>query len=167
MTFRHVVTSWMRIAAAIGLTATGCGTAPSTLPSGSVTPQVTTVGAFTLVQEPEAGIGPIRDMIAGAKTSVHMTMYELASDDIVDALVAAHTRGVQTQVLLDSAFHGQVVNTAAFQRLFSGGVDVRWAPPTTIVHQKTITIDDARAAIGTGNLVAKYEASSRVICTAR
>jgi cardiolipin synthase len=161
MTFRHVVTSWMSIAAAIGLTATGCGTAQSTLPGGSDTHQVTTVGAFTLVQEPEAGFEPIRDMIAGAKTSVRMTLYELTSDDIVDALVAAHARGVQTQVLLDSAFHGQAVNTAAFQRLSSGGVDVHWGPRTTIVHQKTTTIDDARAAIGTGNLIAKYQASSR------
>jgi cardiolipin synthase len=91
-----------------------------------------------VVQEPEAGFEPI-----------------------VDALVAAHARGVQTQVLLDSAFHGQAVNTAAFQRLSSGGVDVHWGPPTTIVHQKTITIDDATAAIGTGNLIARYEASSR------
>ena len=46
-------------------------------------------------------------------------------------------------------------------QLKAAGVDVRWAPAATIFHQKTLTADDAKTAIGTANLVAKDHPSSR------
>jgi cardiolipin synthase A/B len=154
MTFRRAVIARAISAVAIVMTATACNATPSPWFTGRANVEVSTeVGAFTLVQEPEAGVGPVRDLIAAAKRSVRMTMYELASDEIVDSLLSAQRRGVQIQVLLDRAYHGGAVNSAAYQRLSSGGVDVKWAPPDTIDHQKTIAIDDATAAVGTGNLV--------------
>jgi phosphatidylserine/phosphatidylglycerophosphate/cardiolipin synthase-like enzyme len=57
---------------------------------------------------------PVDGLIAGAQRSVRITMYELSDPDAVAAVIAAAHRGVDTKVLLASAFHGRDVNSAAF-----------------------------------------------------
>jgi cardiolipin synthase A/B len=96
-----------------------------------------------------------------------MTMYQLSDPDAVDALIDAHQRSVDVKIILDAAFHGEATNAAAYQQLHDAGVAVTWAPNDVIYHQKTITVDDTTAAVGTGNLTKHYYLSSRVICTAR
>jgi hypothetical protein len=39
--------------------------------------------------------------------------------------------------------------------------EVKWAPNGVIYHQKTITVDDTTAAVGTGNLTPQYYSTSR------
>lgn len=68
----------------------------------------------------------------------------------------AHHRGVTVRVILDRAFHGQQVNQGAYRQLTAAAVSVHWASAGQIFHQKTITIDAARALIGTGNLTTLY-----------
>jgi cardiolipin synthase A/B len=116
---------------------------------------------YQLIQEPDAGYAPIIGLISGATGSVRMTMYELTDPAAVKALIDDHHRGVDTRVILDAAFHGRQTNTDAFQQLSDAGVGVRWAPNGVIYHQKTITVDDATAAVGTGNLEPQYYSTSR------
>ncbi|HYQ35935.1 MAG TPA: phospholipase D-like domain-containing protein, partial [Mycobacterium sp.] len=108
--------------------------------------------AYQLIQEPDAGYSSIVGLIGGAARSVRMTMYELTDPAAINALIDAHRRGVDTKVILDAAFHGHKTNAEAFEELSDAGVDVRWAPNGVIYHQKTITVDDTTAAVGTGNL---------------
>lgn len=116
---------------------------------------------YQLIQEPDAGYSPIVGLISAAAHSVRMTMYELTDPAAVSALIDAHNRGVDTKVILDAAFHGRKTNTEAFQELSAAGVGVKWAPNEVIYHQKTITVDDATAAVGTGNLTPQYYSTSR------
>jgi cardiolipin synthase A/B len=116
---------------------------------------------YQLIQEPDAGYSAIIGLISGATRSVRITMYELTDPAAVDALVDAHRRGVDTKVILDAAFHGYETNAEAFEELSAAGVDVKWAPNAVIYHQKTITVDDATAAVGTGNLIPQYYSTSR------
>jgi cardiolipin synthase A/B len=116
---------------------------------------------YQLIQEPDAGYSAIIGLISGASRSVRITMYELTDPDAVDALIDAHRRGVATKVILDAAFHGHETNDEAFQELGDAGVDVKWAPNGVIYHQKTITVDDTTAAVGTGNLTPQYYSTSR------
>jgi cardiolipin synthase len=116
---------------------------------------------YQLVQEPDDGFAPVLGLLGGAAKSIRMTMYELADTDVTQALIDAHNRGVDTRVLLDSAFHGRRTNTAAFDALSGAGVTVKWAPDGVIYHQKTIVVDDTTAAVGTGNLTAKWYPTSR------
>ncbi|MBV8787012.1 MAG: hypothetical protein JOZ00_10025 [Mycobacterium sp.] len=116
---------------------------------------------YQLIQEPDAGYGPIVGLIAGAARSVRMTMYELTDPAAVNALIDDHNRGVDTKVILDAAFHGRKTNADTFQQLSDAGVEVKWAPNGVIYHQKTITVDDATAAVGTGNLTPQYYSTSR------
>ena len=64
-------------------------------------------------------------------------------------------------MILDAAFHGHKTNAEAFQELSDAAVDVKWAPNGVIYHQKTITVDDTTAAVGTGNLTPQYYSTSR------
>ncbi|PBA42250.1 phospholipase D-like domain-containing protein [Mycobacterium avium] len=116
---------------------------------------------YQLIQEPDAGYRPLIDLIRGATRSVRMTMYELTDPNAVDALIDAHRRAVDVKVILDAAFHGQATNTAAYEQLRAAGVAVKWAPEDVLYHQKTITVDDRAAAVGTGNLTHRYYATSR------
>jgi cardiolipin synthase A/B len=116
---------------------------------------------YQLIQEPDEGFGQVIGVIEQAQRSVRMTMYELADPQATAALIAAHGRGVDTKVILDSAFHGRQTNTAAFQQLTNAGVGVRWAPAGVIYHQKTISVDGNESAVGTGNLDSKYYSTSR------
>jgi len=153
--------------AAIGWAVTGCGTGLSAVVGRSSPPLAPAAGSFMLLQEPDAGLTPIRDMISAATKSVKLTIYELADTDTEDTLIASHKRGVKVEVLLDTAFHGGAVNATAYRKLSAAGVDVRWARAETIVHQKSVTIDstdassNSRTAIGTGNIVSKHAGTAR------
>jgi cardiolipin synthase len=118
-------------------------------------------GAYQLIQEPDAGYSSIVGLIVGATHSVRMTMYELTDPAAINALIDAHRRGVATKVILDAAFHGHKTNAEAFDELSGAGVDVKWAPNGVIYHQKTITVDETTAAVGTGNLTPRYYSTSR------
>lgn len=116
---------------------------------------------YQLVQEPDAGYSPIVGLIDNSARSVRITMYELTDRTAINALIDAHHRGVDTKVILDAAFHGHQTNAETFQQLSDAGVGVKWAPNGVIYHQKTITVDDTAAAVGTGNLVPHYYSNSR------
>lgn len=148
------------LAAAAILTAAGCSHLPIPGLTAASTTGVTD-GPYALIQEPQAGYSTISSRIDGAKKSVRVVIYELADDVIERSLENAKNRGVDVKVLLDFAFHGQQANQRAYTRLHAAGVDVRWAPTGTIVHQKTVVIDDDTAIISTANFDAKYYPTGR------
>jgi cardiolipin synthase len=150
-------------AAAAGLAVSslvgGCTFGRTLAVTGAHTPNAS--APYQLIQEPDAGYQPIIDLIGSATHSVRMTMYELTDPDAVAALIDAHQRSIDVKVILDAAFHGQRTNTGAYKQLRDAGVAVKWAPNDVIYHQKTITVDDRAAAVGTGNLTHHYYATSR------
>ncbi len=106
-----------------------------------------------VLTEPAAGTGPIYQLITGARSSVDLTMYELADPTAEADLAADAARGVDVRVLLDQHLE-RSANTGAYDYLTARGVHVRWGPAGTTYHQKTLTVDDATSVIMTGNLVA-------------
>ena len=134
---------------------------PTTTTPNSTTTTVQGQPQYQLLIEPQAGQGNIYSLTNAAKTSINMTMYELADTTEEQALVSAKKRGVNVRVILDVAYSGQQVNQAAYNYLKSNGVSVVWAPANTIYHQKTITYDNAISMIGTGNLTSKYYKTGR------
>ncbi len=143
----------------VALAVTCCGWAGLTI---STVPRAHAADAnYQLIQEPDAGYSPIIGLISNAARSVRVTMYELTDAAAVNALIDAHRRGVDTKVILDAAFHGHATNAETFQELSDAGVAVKWAPNGVIYHQKTITVDDTTAAVGTGNLTPQYYSTSR------
>ncbi len=110
--------------------------------------------SLRLLTEPAAGVGPVYQLITGARSSVDLTMYELVDSAAEADLAADAARGVNVRVLLDRHLE-KARNTAAYDYLAAHRVHVRWAPAGTTYHQKTLTVDNATSVIMTLNLVAE------------
>ncbi len=160
---RAVVTAAVAAATVAG-TAGGCSGHPLVMHAAAVTDVTAASGGraagVSLVVEPGDREKRIYELLAGAKTSIDMTMYELADPTAQRLLAAAQHRGVRVRVILDRDYHGKEVNAAAYTALHRADVDVQWAPPTVLTHQKTIVVDGTVAAVGTGNLDATYSATA-------
>jgi phosphatidylserine/phosphatidylglycerophosphate/cardiolipin synthase-like enzyme len=140
---------------ALSLTAALCGCASASKPVAAKAP----VPVHRLVVEPQDGYQPIYDFISEASHTVDMTMYQLSDAKAQDALKAAAKRGVRVRVLLDSdpqGGGGPAQNGPAASDLASGGVEVRWAWPGTLWHQKSLVRDGDAAIVMTANLYAPY-----------
>ena len=117
------------------------------------------VNSYSLTTEPQTGYQTFYDFIAGAKKTVDMTMYELSDPKAQSALIAAAKRGVAVRVLFDSDTApggGKQVNQAAFNAFKANGVNVKWAWPGVLWHQKSIVRDGNAVAVMTCNLYAQY-----------
>ncbi|GHK02357.1 hypothetical protein SY2F82_41540 [Streptomyces sp. Y2F8-2] len=102
----------------------------------------------------------IYDFINSATTSLDMTMYELEDTTAVNDLIALENKGVTVRVILDRQH--QSANSSAYNSLKSAGVGVVWSPSTFVyTHQKTITVDDVKSLVLTGNLTSQYYTTSR------
>jgi len=123
--------------------------APVTVRSSPRRPSV-----LRVLTEPAAGIGPIYQLITGARSSIDLTMYELADPTAEADLATDAARGVDVRVLLDQHLE-RSANTDAYDYLTARGVHVRWGPAGTTYHQKSLTVDDGTSVIMTGNLIAE------------
>ena len=156
--------SRVRTCAALLVTAAvlaGCQAAKTTgpAPSGVTTPA--TAGQLSLVVEPDQAMAPIYALIASARTSIDLTMYELVDTDAELALELAAGRGVVVRVLLD-VNREKAANQAAFTELTDMRVHVAWADSRyAATHQKTLVIDGLVAAVMTLNMTSRYYSSTR------
>jgi phosphatidylserine/phosphatidylglycerophosphate/cardiolipin synthase-like enzyme len=140
---------------------TGPGTGTGTV-AGSGGPAATTGsgGALTVLAEPGAGFARVYRLIASARHSVDLTMYELNDATAEADLAADARRGVDVRVILDQHLE-QARNQAAYSYLAAHGVHVAWAPASMTYHQKTLTVDGKTSLVMTLNLVSSDYAGTR------
>jgi cardiolipin synthase len=145
---------------------TGCRAPGPAAPSGPTSAGATTSGGTTpgqlsLLVEPDQGMAPIYALIASARKSIDLTMYELVDTDANLALELAAGRGVNVRVLLD-VNREKAANLAAYTELTDMKVHVAWADPHyAATHQKTLVIDGSVAAVMTLNMTSRYYSSTR------
>jgi cardiolipin synthase A/B len=131
---------------------------PTPAPTPKPAPGATT---YTLLTEPDQGLQPIYTLLSSAKKSIDMTMYELSDTQVTTILTTAAAKGIAVRVILDQN-NEKANNTAAYNTLSAGKVQVHWANPAyACTHQKTITIDQATSAIMTLNLTPEDYATTR------
>ena len=90
----------------------------------------------------------VADAIDAAQERVEIAMYNLTLENVVDALLRAHQRGVEVQVVLDS----NTINKSQPQRLVEGGIAVRSDNRSESMHNKFIIIDQDEVWTGSLNL---------------
>ena len=88
---------------------------------------------WQLITEPQAGNAPFLALIAGARHTVTLTMYELEDRAIEHALAADAARGVNVRVLLNGGYYSEreSTNQPAYSYLAAHHVHVRYTPPTS------------------------------------
>ncbi len=116
-----------------------------------------------IIVEPSDNGSALIAAINGAKTSVHMTMYLLSSNAVMDALIARKKAGIDVKVVLNKTFPDPGFdNTPEFNQLAQSGVSVRWAPSAfTYTHAKCVLIDGSQAWIMTMNLTFSSPTNNR------
>jgi phosphatidylserine/phosphatidylglycerophosphate/cardiolipin synthase-like enzyme len=79
-----------------------------------------------------------------ANSSIQIAMFTFTNDALGDALIAAHSRGVQVEVLLDQSEAG--VAGGERDRLCAGGVTVRVENFAGKIHDKYAVVDTGAAS---------------------
>ncbi len=150
---------------AVGYFLAASVTAPGdVVPPNSVSPQSACGGDCGLLIEPDDGMEPVLSMIARARKSIDLVMYELDDQTIEAALVQAATRGVTVRVLLSEGYQGEpsAVNEPVYDVLKASGVAVRWAPEYfDLTHEKSFVVDGNEGCIMSFNLVKKFYPTGR------
>lgn len=126
-------------------------------------PAATVAGAAgnRVLLEPEQGFAPVYALLASARRTIDVTMYELVDPQAEQVLAADAARGVRVRVLLDARLEKKH-NGAAYGFLRRHGAQVFWSRsrfPAT--HQKSVVVDGALAAVLTLNFAQRYYATTR------
>ena len=113
----------------------------------------------TVLSSPSAGASPVRTLyylaIASARRSILIANPYFVPDQVaLDALRAARARGADVQIIVSGirndnwlARHNSI---RLFGPLLDAGIEV-YEYNRTMLHQKTMVVDDAWATIGTTN----------------
>ncbi len=121
-----------------------------------------TTPAETLYIEPGSGFSFAYALVAQAKQSIDMTMYELVDTTFSGDLVAACKRGVKVRVILDQNLE-KTSNMPAYNQLNAQtNCAAAWANPQfQATHEKAMVIDGTTLVLLTANLTTRYYKTSR------
>jgi phosphatidylserine/phosphatidylglycerophosphate/cardiolipin synthase-like enzyme len=97
----------------------------------------------------------IRQALDNAKSTVLVQAYSFTSTPIAEALVRAHKRGVNVQVILDKSQKTQKYSSADF--LVNSGIPTRIDAAHAIAHNKVIIIDAYVVITGSFNFTKAAE----------
>jgi cardiolipin synthase A/B len=113
--------------------------------------------------EPDDGADPVCAAIDDAERSLLVKQFTLTEPRIVEALVAAHRRGVAVRVMLNPhRSSGDRANDETHATLVAEGVPVEWTSPDfAVTHEKSLVVDERVALISTFNFATKYFTHTR------
>ena len=117
----------------------------------------------SLIVLPDDAAKPILDAIAGAKKSLRIKMFVFSDPALLDAVIAAHGRGVKTQVMLNPERRsGEEDNEVTRKKLAKAGVTVKDSNPAVeLTHEKSMVADDAVAFVKSLNWATKNLTETR------
>jgi phosphatidylserine/phosphatidylglycerophosphate/cardiolipin synthase-like enzyme len=117
----------------------------------------------TLVVLPDDAATPILEAITGAKKSLRIKMFVFSDPNLLDAVIAAHQRGVKVQVMLNPERRsGEEDNEATRKKLSKAGVSVKDSNPAVdLTHEKSMVADDATAFVKSLNWATKNLTETR------
>jgi phosphatidylserine/phosphatidylglycerophosphate/cardiolipin synthase-like enzyme len=100
--------------------------------------------SHTLIVLPDDTAEPILSAINGAKEALNIRMFLFTDTTLIEAVIAAHQRGVKVRVMLNPARRsGESENEEARELLTGAGIEVRDSNPAfDLTHQKSMVIDN-------------------------
>jgi len=103
----------------------------------------------SLVVLPDDSARPMLDAINHASKSLRIKMFVFSDPAILQAVIAAHKRGVDTKVMLNPARRsGESENEESRKLLTSAGVNVLDSNPAfDLTHEKSMVVDDESAFV--------------------
>jgi phosphatidylserine/phosphatidylglycerophosphate/cardiolipin synthase-like enzyme len=96
------------------------------------------------------------ELIGNAKRKIRFGVYSFTLPAVADAIVAAHTAGLDVRGVGDATAWTSV--TSQYPRLVADGVDVhRWGRNYRLMHDKVLVVDDWDVALGSWNWTTQAE----------
>jgi cardiolipin synthase A/B len=98
---------------------------------------------------PDDSARPIVEAINGAKKSIRIKMFVFSDPTLLQAVIAAHQRGVKVRIMLNPARRsGEKENDESRSLLISAGLEVIDSNPAfDLTHEKSMVIDDETAYV--------------------
>ncbi len=117
----------------------------------------------SIIVLPDDSAQPIVDALRGAKRSLRVKMFVFSDPSLLNEVVAAHKRGVETRVMLNPARRsGKQENDASRKLLVDAGVEVLDSNPAfDLTHEKSMVVDDNTAYIKSLNWETKNLTETR------
>src|ERR1700689_5592331 len=103
----------------------------------------------SLIVLPDDSVQPILDAIDGATKSLRIKMFIFTDPTLLDAVIAAHRRGVNVRVMLNpKRRNGVSENDESRIKLEAAGIEVRDSNPAfDLTHEKSMVVDDKTAFV--------------------
>ena len=103
----------------------------------------------SLIVLPDESSKPILDAINAAKKSLRIKMFVFSDPALLEAVIAAHERGVKVWVMLNTARRtGEDDNKFVRKALEKAGIRVTDSNPAFgVTHEKSMVVDDAAAFV--------------------
>jgi phosphatidylserine/phosphatidylglycerophosphate/cardiolipin synthase-like enzyme len=119
--------------------------------------------ARALIVLPDDTAKPVIDAIDGATRSLRIKMFVLSEPTVLNAVILAQRRGVNTRVLLNPYRRsGEHENEASRRALERAGVKVKDANPAfDVTHEKSMVVDDNTAFVSSFNWTTKNLTETR------
>jgi cardiolipin synthase len=116
-----------------------------------------------LIVLPENGMRPIAEAIEHAKSSLDVKMFLFTEPALIDAVIAAHRRGVRTRIMLNPARRdGESDNAETIKLLVDAGIEVKDTPPQfPVSHEKSMVVDGGLAFVESMNWAVKNFTETR------
>jgi cardiolipin synthase A/B len=117
----------------------------------------------TLIILPDDSAQPVLEAIHSAKKSLRVKMFAFSHQPLIDAVVAAHQRGVSVKVMLNPERNdGETDNDEARDLLVGYGIEVSESNPAfNVTHEKSMVIDDKQAFVESLNWTAENFTETR------
>jgi cardiolipin synthase A/B len=117
----------------------------------------------TLIVLPDDSVQPILDAIDGATKSLRIKMFIFTDPSLLDAVIAAHRRGVKVRVMLNPKRRSGVSeNDESRSKLEAAGIEVRDSNPAfDVTHEKSMVVDDKIAFVKSLNWQTKNLTGTR------
>jgi cardiolipin synthase A/B len=112
---------------------------------------------------PDDSAGPIIEAINGAKRSIRIKMFIFSDPALIQAVIAAHQRGVKVRIMLNPARrNGEKENDQTRDLLIAAGIEVIDSNPAfDVTHEKSMVIDDETAYVKSLNWQTKNLTETR------
>jgi cardiolipin synthase len=117
----------------------------------------------SLIVLPDDSVKPILDAIDGATKSLRIKMFIFTDPTLLDAVIAAHRRGVNVRIMLNPKRRSGVSeNDESRSKLEAAGIEVRDSNPAfDLTHEKSMVVDDKTAFVKSLNWQTKNLTGTR------
>src|SRR6202167_414035 len=117
----------------------------------------------SLIVLPDDSVQPILDAIDGAAKSLRIKMFIFTDPSLLDAVIAAHRRGVNVRIMLNpKRRNGVSENDEIRIKLEAAGIEVRDSNPAfDVTHEKSMVVDDKTAFVKSLNWETKNLTGTR------